>query len=295
MISGFNSDIEFDGTVYHVQTEDKGAPAREVMSLVYNGGTILASKRSSYAGGESGATMDDVRLAEMVQRQHKLICAAISAGRIEELKNMNGKASAAKKPRSVILAPLSEPSIAKPVIRPVSTRTPDVGTSDTAPSAPPKPSDLGMLDEQDRVVPKPTFPIISVEPIIDPVSIIEDEILPADAVAVVSELSGRERPTNKKLSLELFGDAKFIGGGRHTVMVMICRGTERKVVPNAQIMIKVLGSTFRPVIFHSRSDANGLAQVHLQLPHFHAGRAALLIRATTDGEEVELRRVVTPG
>jgi hypothetical protein len=76
---------------------------------------------------------------------------------------------------------------------------------------------------------------------------------------------------------------------------MICRGTDRKVVPDAQVMIKVLGSSFRPVIFHAKTDTNGLARVHLQLPHFQSGRAAVLIRAITGGEEVELRRVVTPG
>ncbi|MBK8304013.1 MAG: hypothetical protein IPK98_11650 [Chloracidobacterium sp.] len=70
---------------------------------------------------------------------------------------------------------------------------------------------------------------------------------------------------------------------------------ERKVVAGAEIMLKVLGSSFRPVIFHARSDANGLAKIHMQLPHFDAGRAALLIRAIAAGEEIELRRVVTPG
>jgi len=64
------------------------------------------------------------------------------------------------------------------------------------------------------------------------------------------------------------------------------------VVDGAQIMIKILGSAFRPVIFHARSDQNGLAKIHLQVPQFSAGRAALLVRAIADGEEVELRRVV---
>jgi hypothetical protein len=76
---------------------------------------------------------------------------------------------------------------------------------------------------------------------------------------------------------------------------MICRGSESKVVGNAEIMIKVIGSSFRPVIFHARSDSNGIAKVHLQVPHFQAGRAALLVRAMTGGEEIELRRAVMPG
>jgi hypothetical protein len=44
----------------------------------------------------------------------------------------------------------------------------------------------------------------------------------------MSELSGRERPSNTKLSLEMLGETKFKGGDRHTVTLMICRGTERK-------------------------------------------------------------------
>jgi hypothetical protein len=124
---------------------------------------------------------------------------------------------------------------------------------------------------------------------------VEEEILPAEAVEVVSELSGRERPRNTKLKLELLGDPKFRGGDRQTVSIMLCRGTDRKVVAGAQIMVKVLGSAFRPVIFHARSDINGLARVHLQVPQFSAGRAALMVRALSEGEEVELRRLVSPG
>src|SRR5438270_921454 len=112
-------------------------------------------------------------------------------------------------------------------------------------------------------------------PIIDAVEIVEDvEILPSEAVQVVSELSGKERTAHQKLTLELLGETRFRGGDRKTINLMLCRGSDRKVVAGAQIIVKVLGSAFRPVIFHARSDVNGLAKVHLQLPHFSAGRAA---------------------
>jgi hypothetical protein len=48
VITGFNTDIEHDGVTYHVQTEDKGLDSPIILSLVYVGGTILASKRSPY-------------------------------------------------------------------------------------------------------------------------------------------------------------------------------------------------------------------------------------------------------
>ena len=74
---------------------------------------------------------------------------------------------------------------------------------------------------------------------------------------------------------------------------MVCRGSERRVVGNAQIMVKILGSNLRPQIFHSVTDKNGLAKMELELPHFNAGRAAFLVRASIEGEEIEVRRPIS--
>ncbi len=300
MISGFNTDIEFDGVVYHVQTEDKGLSALKIISLVYDGGTILASKRTPYDDLANG-NFDEEILTERLQKQHKLICAAIQAGRLDDLKQMTAKASAGRVAVSAEIA-------AKTPEVPAAVELADIATT-ADPADLHAPDEYQLLPHSDILTSLPIEPPIETELeekvavdvfeddlLIDGVSIVEDEhILDAEAVAVVSELSGQERPANSKLSVELLGETKFKGGDRQTVNIMVCRGTGRKVVPSVQIMIKVLGSSFRPVIFHAKSDSNGLAKVHLQLPHFQAGRAALLIRAIDQGEEIELRRVVTPG
>lgn len=91
MITGFNTDIEHDGVVYHVQTEDKGLESPLILSLVYVGGAILAAKRSRYED-LIAAGFDEVLLTKRLKRQHQLICAAINAGRIEDLKKMGAKA-----------------------------------------------------------------------------------------------------------------------------------------------------------------------------------------------------------
>lgn len=90
MITGFNTDIERDGVVYHVQTEDKGLESPIILSLVYSGGEILAAKRTPYQDLIAVGFTDEA-LAERLKRQHRLICAAINAGRIEELKQMSGR------------------------------------------------------------------------------------------------------------------------------------------------------------------------------------------------------------
>ena len=295
MISGFNTDVEFAGTVYHIQTEDKGVKSRLIVSLVYDGGTILASKRLSYDDFLDDG-VDEKALADRVNRQHKLICAAVRAGRIDELKGLsskaNGRAAAsyvAAKPVAVAAGVVTTDARSTPVTPAVITTEPPVRellkeNSDSQPS---------ILVTDDSV---PADPFADA-PIIDAVNIIEDTetILPAEAVAVVADLAKTPRLVSEKLRLELLSHSKLKGGDRQTLSVMICRGSEGKVVGNAEIMIKVIGSSFRPVIFHARSDSNGVAKIHLQLPHFQSGRAALLVRAMTGGEEIELRRAVMPG
>lgn len=198
--------------------------------------------------------------------------------------------------------PIVEP-IARPIDEPVEKSEPmTIGRVETTKVISILAPDEPKIDEpplieipDDLFADAPLFEDVEIVDL-DITDVIEEVIeIEPDAVAVFSELSGTERPTNEKLSLELLGETKFKGGDRRTVSIMVCRGTARKVVVNAQIMIKVLGSTFRPVIFHARTDANGLANVHLQLPSFNAGRAALLVRAIVDNDEIELRRAVTPG
>ena len=299
MISGFNTDVKFDDVVYHVQTEDKGLKSRLIISLVYDRGTILASKRSSYEDLANGAFDENV-LTERLQKQHKLICAAVKAGRINDLKAMtDGDGKKPSKPKAVPVSEAHahttyEPTINKP--QPIAVVDVQTVVTYSSPVSAEEMTPLPISIPDDGAISSLDLEIIDDGPIFDAVSVIEeDAIMNPEAVVVVSELSGTERPSNNKLSLELLGDTKFKGGDRSTVNIMVCRGTIRKVVNDAQIMIKVLGSSFRPLIFHAKTDQTGLAKVHLQLPHFHAGRAALLVRVISSGEELELRRIVTPG
>ena len=95
MITGYNTDVEYDGIVYHIQTEDKGVEHPIILSLVYVDGAILASKRSPYDDLIAGG-FDKEILTRRLQRQHKLICAAVRAGRIEDLKQLGQRGSQAQ-------------------------------------------------------------------------------------------------------------------------------------------------------------------------------------------------------
>ena len=289
VITGFNTDVEFQGKVYHVQTEDKGLARPMVMTLVYDRGTILASKRTPYDDLVAGGLDEDV-LAERLQKQHRTICAAIRAGRIEDLKRMSEKDSARAVGPEAALAGM--PVIPKPFGMPLD--VPESGLeSEQEISAPiPKPSFHDELDlistvpEGDSMVPDIKTRVYAVFEDVD-------VLVPEEAVAIVSEMSGRERPVNGRLSIELLGANRFRSGETKNITFMVCRGTQSKVVPQAKIMVKLLGTSFRPMIFHTTTDTNGVASLLIQIPKFKEGRAALLARAVSEGEEVELRRVIT--
>lgn len=79
MVTGFNTDVQHEGKVYHVQTEDKGRDNPIIESLVYRGGEILAARRSSYADrAERGLT--EAEIAELIEAQHNAVIADVRAG-----------------------------------------------------------------------------------------------------------------------------------------------------------------------------------------------------------------------
>ncbi|HMO79455.1 MAG TPA: hypothetical protein PKD24_01560 [Pyrinomonadaceae bacterium] len=283
MITGFNTDIEYEGVTYHVQTEDKGLSKPMILSLVYNGGTILASRRSPYDDLLKG-DFDEKLLEERLNRQHKLICAAIRAGRIEDLKRMSAKEVHAASAATA----LTDASAAEPFINSI----PPVPRPDTGELNPPIPRpDFGEEFDLDALMDTPEIDIGAISII----EVVEEVVLPETAVEIVSDMAGRERPGNDKLIIDLIGETDLKGGDRKTIGMMVCRGSDKRVVPEAQIMVKIIGSTFRPLIFHSMTDENGIARVNLQFPSFKSGRAALLVRAMSEGEEVELRRPIAIG
>ena len=307
MITGFNTDIEHDGVIYHVQTEDKGVETPLILSLVYNRGTILASKRSPY-NDLLQIGFDEKILAERLQKQHKLICAAVRAGRIEELKQMTAKEAALKKEAKAANAPVKNiqplpqnkasvtiPPIKHEVKTPVKPIQKEVKT--TVPPAIPQPKESfvpAIPQPKEELVWDLPLEIIDDDFIVDVGNIIEAEtILAADAVEVITDLNVSS-PNLKKpnLEIEFLNETTFRAGERKTLNIRVFRGSSANFVCEAQVMVKVLGSSFRPLIFHARTNEKGEAVVHLQLPQFRSGRGAILVRAISDGEEAELRQIV---
>ncbi len=83
VLTGYNTDIEFEGTTYHVQTEDKGRSNPFIESLVYARGEILYSKKTPYHDlVEQDA--DSKAIASLMERQHRTLAEGIRRGRLNK-------------------------------------------------------------------------------------------------------------------------------------------------------------------------------------------------------------------
>lgn len=319
VITGFNTDIEFNGVVYHVQTEDKGLDTPLILTLVYVGGAILASKRSQYHD-LIRTGFDPLVLGERLQRQHTLICAAVKAGRIEDLKRLTPRDAeepiaptpiAKFKPVARVVPP---PVALETTASQVETKTPKPETKapkvvETPPpyvetkapkvieSAPTSGDILALDDEPAEIVQTRSEPVRSeplrseplrseprrAEPPPEPVRLVGSQN--DDFIQVEAE---------DALHLNLLEERDFHAGEVVTLRIRVSRGAGdvRVAAADVPVTVKILGTEFRPLILTTRSDRDGVATIHAWLPRFTKGRAAVLVRAAIDGFSAELRRVI---
>ncbi len=82
MITGFNQDVQYKNKVYHVQTEDRGEKNPLVETLIYVGGEIIASRRTSYEDIIK-ESYDEAKVAALLDKQHKRVVVDIRLGKFE--------------------------------------------------------------------------------------------------------------------------------------------------------------------------------------------------------------------
>jgi hypothetical protein len=80
VVTGFNTDVKYQGVTYHVQTEDKGPQTPMILTLIYKGGEILGSMRTMYSDQLKGED-DEKQIAQMMEDQHKAVMADVKRGK----------------------------------------------------------------------------------------------------------------------------------------------------------------------------------------------------------------------
>jgi hypothetical protein len=81
MITGLNTDVEYQGKTYHVQTEDSGRKNPTIMTILFQAGAILATRKTSYADIVNAENLPAV-LKDLMNDQHKKMIQDLQSGRI---------------------------------------------------------------------------------------------------------------------------------------------------------------------------------------------------------------------
>ena len=80
---GFNHNVMYKGEVFHIQTEDSGINNPHIITLLYRGGTIISSKKISYADIIKIENLEQV-VEELMKEQHKDMLRGLKAGQFDE-------------------------------------------------------------------------------------------------------------------------------------------------------------------------------------------------------------------
>ena len=69
-VTGFNHNIKHKGKSYHVQTEDSGVSTPHIITHLFVGGNILATKKMSYADIVWAPNLSEL-VRQLMEEQHK--------------------------------------------------------------------------------------------------------------------------------------------------------------------------------------------------------------------------------
>jgi len=123
MVVGFNHNFRYKGEVYHIQTEDSGVKSPNIVTLLYQGGTILGSKKTSYADIAKVDNLEKV-VEELMKEQHKGMLRSLKSGEYDEVidRFQAGKKVIPKEEKAtappVVVPPVSPPPASVPQAKP---------------------------------------------------------------------------------------------------------------------------------------------------------------------------------
>lgn len=84
MIFGFNTDIKFGDTVYHVQSEAREADLL-LQTQVFVRGRCIGKRAASYAERVAEPGFAEEQMHEMLKAQHRLVLETIREGKVDSL------------------------------------------------------------------------------------------------------------------------------------------------------------------------------------------------------------------
>jgi hypothetical protein len=82
MVPGYNHNIFYKGVAFHIQTEDSGTRNPLITTLLYRGGSIIASKKTDYSDIIMAEMLDKV-VEDLMKEQHKDMLRRLKSGEFD--------------------------------------------------------------------------------------------------------------------------------------------------------------------------------------------------------------------
>ncbi len=82
MVPGFNTNVERQGVIFHLQSEDSGRSHPHIITHLYHGGTILASEKQSYADAVDRPDLATY-VRGLMEAQHEALLSRLEGGALD--------------------------------------------------------------------------------------------------------------------------------------------------------------------------------------------------------------------
>jgi hypothetical protein len=85
-LTGFNHNVKHRGNVYHVQTEDSGISNPHIITHLFVGGNIIASKRTAYGNILKAERLPEI-VRDLMEEQHKEMLRNLANGMYDNVES----------------------------------------------------------------------------------------------------------------------------------------------------------------------------------------------------------------
>lgn len=275
MITGYNTDVKHRDTVFHVQTEDKGVETASVESLIYIGGRVLARRMVTYkALLERGEGRDAV--SRLMDKQHRMMISQIKGGRFDE--QVFDDAPAPE--RAAVATPPAETKVQLPVGGQLSGPEELDGVDGGPPSRPAEPAPPPPAAAAFATPPAGSSPVV---PTADDPATLDQVIFDYLASAANQE----------HLVLMMDESPALAAGQASSLEFRTYTSRSGKPIGAASVTVRMISTQAPPrTLGEGATDESGELALSVQVPAAAEGTAALIITASSELGDAEIRHLL---
>ncbi len=86
MLGGFNENVERNGKIFHIQTENLGIEKGVIKTIIYDNGTIIATRQTNYQKLRDKKTPKELNdiIDIIIKKQHRMVVDELLGGKFDK-------------------------------------------------------------------------------------------------------------------------------------------------------------------------------------------------------------------